>query len=60
MNVLALPRNDLRGRDFSRFADDAKYTKIVAGRYLLSDYVLNYKGKNMKIEQLGTMEECIR
>jgi len=62
MNILAVPKVDLRGRDFSRLFDSeiSRYTNIDVEKPLLSDYVLNYKGNNVKIEQLGDMDTCKR
>ena len=59
VNVVAVPEEQtervelLRGRDMIEIDVDG-------GKWLLEDYVVGFRGENHRIQQLGTLEVCIR
>ena len=60
MNLVCVPRGS-RGDLIETFEKRGMVkVNIKGGKYYLGDYVLNWKGDNIKIEQLGNMESCKR
>jgi hypothetical protein len=60
MNLVCVPRAT-RGDLIEQFeAKGMVKVDVQGGKYYLDDYILNWRGRNIVIEQLGDLEKCKR
>jgi len=57
MNVLAVPEER---RELLDLCVKRDMVRVNAGKFLLQDYVMKYKGRNVQIKQLGDRDSCKR
>ena len=60
MNLICIPR--LKRQDLIEHVSSKGMVRVdhEQGKFRLDDYVMSYKGENVKIEQLGDFEQCVR